>query len=280
MGQRAMFQHSALPSGLVETEVVSAPGSVAQKSQKVVEDKTAERTSGLDLGADKFSIKAALAEYIAMTLFIFIGCGSAMGIAGEPGWILHVSLAFGFAITSLAYAVGAISGGQINCAVTFGLVLKGVVSIAQGLGNFVAQMLGAVTGAFILRTIIPEEKDKTGGIASNGISEGFSTINALVGEVVGTFLLMFVVLQTAVDPASEANRSLACVAIGFAVFLAHLVLIPVDGCSINPTRTFGTALVSKMTYKSSEAFKDMWVFWVGPLAGAALAAGVFTALTL
>jgi len=244
----------------MDPEVSIAPKEVEETVQKV----TAEVSSGSFM-------KAVFAEYIAMTLFVILGCGSAMGAAKEPGWVLQVALSFGLAITSLAYSVGAYSGGHINCAVTLGLVLHGQVSIAQGICNFIAQMLGSVTGAWILTQMVPQKSDKTGGIGTNSVSEGYTPTNAFVGEAAMTFLLMFVVLETAVNPLSEANRTLACVAIGFAVFLAHSVLIPIDGCSINPTRSFGPALVSKMSYKNAEAFKDMWVFWAGPLAGATMA---------
>merc|ERR1719379_81800 len=101
---------------------------------------------------------AAMAEFVAMTLFVVIGCGSAMSVAKESGWVLQVALTFGLAITSLAYAVGHYSGGQINCAVTFGLMFAGKLSMAQGMANFVAQMLGSITGACILRGMFPEEK--------------------------------------------------------------------------------------------------------------------------
>jgi len=222
------------------------------------------------------SFAAFVAEYIAMTLFVFIGCGSAMGIAKEPGsaWVLQVSLTFGFAITSLAYAIGHYSGGHINCAVTLGLLVTGHVGWWQTVCNFVAQMLGSVTGALILLGLHPREKDLTGALGSNAISEGYSWWHALVGEVVMTFLLVFVVLETAVNPASSANRALACLAIGLAVFLAHAVLIPIDGCSINPTRSFGPALVAMLVNKEAGTFKDMWVFWVGPGVGSLLAAAV------
>jgi len=223
------------------------------------------------------TFSAALAEYIAMTLFVTIGCGCAMGIAKEPGsaWILQVSLTFGFAITSLAYAVGAYSGGQINCAVTLGLVLVGKVSIGQGILNFIAQMLGSLTGAYILCAIFPKDQDRTGGLGANGIGEGWSTANAFVGEVLMTFLLMFVVLETAVNENSEANRAVACLAIGFAVFLAHTVLIPIDGCSINPTRSFGPAFVAKQRYGKADTMRDMGVFFAAPCTGAALAAAAY-----
>merc|ERR1719314_6539 len=100
-----------------------------------------------------------------MTLFVIIGCGSAMGVATEKpegGWVNQVALSFGFAITALAYAIGHYSGGHINCAVTFGLVIAGKYSVLQGLLNFVAQMLGSMTGAGVLRAMFPEGTDKTG----------------------------------------------------------------------------------------------------------------------
>jgi len=221
------------------------------------------------------SFSSVVAEYVAMTLFVVIGCGSAMGIAKEEGsaWVLQVSLTFGLAISSLAYGVGHYSGGQINCAVTLGLVIVGQVTVAQGALNFVGQMLGSLTGAVILCLMYPKENDKTGSLGSNGVGPQWSSLSALVGEFLMTFLLVFVVLETATNPASAASRELACVAIGFAVFLAHSVLIPIDGCSINPTRSFGPALVAAGR-AGADTFRDMWVFVLGPLAGGAAAAGV------
>jgi MIP family channel proteins len=241
------------------------------KSKGLLEEQSA--SSG---GADfSFKASAAFAEYVAMTLLVVIGCGSAMATCKENGWVLQVALSFGLAISALAYAIGHYSGGQINCAVTFGLVLGGHVTVAQGLMNFLAQMLGSITGALILTGIFPEEMDKTGGLGCNKVSEGWTQTNAFLGEFVMTFLLMFVVLETAINPATAANRELAALAIGFAVFLAHSVLINIDGCSINPTRSAGPAMVRKLFYKKDAgSFHDMWVFWAGPLLGAAAATGV------
>jgi len=222
---------------------------------------------------------ACWAEFIAMALFVVFGCGTAMGLDNTPGagdtsmnagWVLLVALAFGLSIASLAYATGHHSGGHINCAVTWGLVLAGECGIAQGVANFAAQMLGATLGAAVLCSIYPEDKDHTHGLGSNGVGEGWNWYNAFVGEIVGTFLLMVVVLQTAVEKKSSGNRSQAALAIGFAVFMAHCVLIPIDGCSINPTRSFGPALVAQIRYGGTP-FKDMWIFWLGPIIGASLA---------
>jgi len=216
---------------------------------------------------------AVIAEYIAMTLFVIIGCGSAMMVAGEPAWVLQVALAFGLAISSLAYAIGHYSGGQINCAVTLAMVVSGQINKLQGVANFAAQMLGSITGALILTAICPEDKDKSGGLGCNCIPQG-RTFNAFTGEVTMTFLLVFVIFETSVNPAAEANSVMACLAIGFAVFLAHSVLIPLDGCSINPTRSFGPAIVRKFVYKNSGSMSDQWVFWFAPLLGAVCGAGV------
>jgi len=221
---------------------------------------------------------AAAAEFLAMTLFVVLGCGSAMALKDEPGWLMQVSLVFGLAITCLAYAIGHYSGGQINCAVTFGLCLTGNCTWLQGIFNFVAQMCGSVFGALILSAIFGEARDKTGGLGTNAVAPEVPKHSALIAEIFGTFLLMFVVLQTACNPATTANSMNAPIAIGLAVFLAHCFMIPLDGCSINPTRTFGPMLVRKMSYKNQQDLSDHWVFWAGPLLGAALAAGVSKAM--
>jgi len=249
-------------------------------SDEVVEDSEATTVQRIARLGTKVSVRACAAEFVAMALFVFVGCGSAMSVAKEPGWLLQVSLTFGFAITVLAYTVGHHSGGQINCAVTFGLMLYGALPVAQGLCNVVAQLLGAVVGAAVLKLSFPQEKDLTGGLGTNGISEGWSKAGVLVAEFVGTFLLMYVVFETAINEAAKPNAALAPLAIGLAVFLAHSVMIPIDGCSINPTRSFGPALVQSMAGAGAEPFKDMWIFWVGPLAGSAAAAGLYTLMTV
>lgn len=222
------------------------------------------------------NMQAVVAEYLAMTLFVMIGCGSAMGAAKTPGWILQVALTFGLAITVLGYAIGHYSGGHINCAITFGLYLAGEVEWFQGVCVLLAQLLGSITGAALLSCLYPKDKDLTGTLFSNAVNDGYSMFHAFLGEVMMTFLLVFVVLETAVNPATVASRAVACAAIGLAVFLAHAVLIPVDGCSINPTRSFGPALLSAcFRNKGLSVFQDMWIFWLGPLVGAAIAVGAY-----
>jgi len=235
--------------------------------------------------SNKVNVAACVAEFLALMIFVIIGCGTAMVTPGRanratysdnPAWILMVSLTFGLAITTLAYSIGHYSGGHINCAVTFGLVLSGHCSIVQGVANLVSQLLGSIAGAGILYSIFNKDNDGTQVFGSNGVNSAYTWWNALIAEALGTFLLMFVVLQTAVNKKSEGNRANAAIAIGLAVYLAHMVLIHIDGCSINPTRSFGPALVASFVYGDFNKFmvKDMWIFWVGPLIGAAVAVGV------
>lgn len=187
--------------------------------------------------------QAAAAELIAMTLFVIIGCGSACANgASNPSNRLQVALAFGMGILVLAYSVGHHSGGQINCAVTLSLVLGGQVPWYQGLVNLIAQLIGSLLGAGLLCAVFPCEVDETKTVGTNIIDTRWGVGNVLVGEFLGTFLLCFVVWETAVSPVASCGKN-ACIAIGFAVFLAHVILLPVDGCSINPTRSFGPAIV-------------------------------------
>jgi len=225
--------------------------------------------------SNNFEMRAVVGEYVCMTLFVVIGCGSAMAIATEEGsaWVLQVALAFGFAITVLAYSVGRYSGGQINCAVTLALWVYGSLGWMQALFNFIAQMLGSLTGATLLCIMFPSNKDRTSNLGSNGVSDGHSFLGALLGEFLMTFLLVIVVFESGkvAGPAS----GIAVICIGLAVFLAHCVLIPIDGCSINPTRSFGPAVIASLRYSKATVLRDMWIFWLGPCCGALAAAGVF-----
>jgi len=222
-------------------------------------------------------VKAGLAEMIAMALFVIMGCGAACGYgASDAETRLVVAFAFGMSILVLAYAVTHLSGGHINGAVTFSLVLGGALPWYQGVMHLVMQLLGSLLGAGILAAIFPCGMDETGNLGSNVVNADYGQGRALLGEVVGTFLLCTVVWQVAVSPLSRAGPNVAS-AIGFAVFIAHIFLLPIDGCSINPTRSFGPAIVSQLrgcsNFKAG-GLRDMWVMWVGPLLGAALAAGV------
>jgi len=240
-------------------------------------------STGWAIGRDRercvIDAKAAVAEFIAMALFVIFGCGIACANgASDAASRLLVAFAFGMGILVLAYSIGHHSGGQINCAVTLSLVLGGQVKWYQGVANVFMQLLGSVAGACVLCVVFPCGADKTtgpaGGLGTNAVDPGFSSSQALVAEILGTFLLCYTVWETAVSPLAKIGQN-SCIAIGFSVFLAHLLLLPIDGCSINPTRSFGPAIVSAIRdcpETTGQGLEDLWIFWVGPLAGAALAA--------
>eukprot|EP00930_Biecheleria_cincta_P081011 TRINITY_DN6958_c0_g1_i5.p1 TRINITY_DN6958_c0_g1~~TRINITY_DN6958_c0_g1_i5.p1 ORF type:complete len:294 (-),score=41.57 TRINITY_DN6958_c0_g1_i5:459-1289(-) len=220
-------------------------------------------------------VKAMVAEFMGMFLFVITGCGAACAHGASDGETrLVVAFAFGMAIMVIAFAIGHHSGGHLNCAVTFSLVLGGEVPWYQGIGNLLAQLVGSTLAACSLWLIFPCEADLTTTLGTNIISSASDPSHAILAEIYGTFLLCFVVWETAVTPQASCGKN-ACIAIGFAVFLAHIVLLPIDGCSINPTRSFGPAIISKLRGCSNYTeggLKDLWVMWVGPLIGGALAA--------
>lgn len=212
--------------------------------------------------------KAALAEFMAMTVFIFVGCATAVTYAGSPVWGVMVPLVFGLTITLLVYATLHTSGGQINPAATLALALAGYLPIGQAIVNIIAQITGSVAGAALLFCLLPGAQNST--LGSNELSAGVAIGNAVTGEIVMTFLLVIVVLETAFHPHSRAGV-MAPLAIGFAVFVAHGALLPLDGCSINPARSFGVALLSG-------TWNHFWIFVVGPVVGAILAVPIHLAL--
>jgi len=224
------------------------------------------------------SMKAAVAEMMASAIFVFVGCGAACANGASDGETnLVVAFTFGIGILVLASAVGHHSGGQINGAVTFSLCLGGELPWLQGAVNVAMQLLGSTLGACLLMAVFPCHMDKTKSLGSNIINHAsYSILNVLVAEAMGTFVLCTTVWEVAVSPLSKAG-ALAVIPIGFAVFLAHTVMLPIDGCSINPTRSFGPALVSHVrgcAANDAAGMRDLWVMCVGPLLGAAASAGV------
>ena len=165
-------------------------------------------------------------------------------------------------LTITGYATAHLSGGQLNPAVSLALACAGALDFAQAAVNIASQIVGAILGSALLAATIPKGQRFT--LGSNQIANGVGYGNALCGEIIMTFTLVSVVLETAVNKKSVA-RVQAPLAIGFAVFCAHAVLLPIDGCSINPARSLGPAIVSS-TWPS-----NFWVFVVGPFLGALLA---------
>jgi len=219
--------------------------------------------------------RATIAEFVATLLFLYItlttvventrnnvSCGG-VGLLGEA-W------AFGGMIFVLVYCISGISGGHVNPAVTFGMFLARKVSLSRAILYIVAQCLGALAGTALVKGIQGSFYASTGG-GANSVSPGYSKGSALLAEIIGTFVLVYTVFS-ATDPKRHARDShipvLAPLPIGFAVFVVHLATIPITGTSINPARSFGPAVM----YGHKKSWDDLWIFWVGPLVGAAVAA--------
>jgi aquaporin Z len=212
------------------------------------------------------------AELIGTFWLVLGGCGSAVLAAAFPDvgiGLLGVSLAFGLTVLSGAYALGPISGGHFNPAVSVGLWAGGRFPAALLLPYIVAQVVGGVVGAGVLYFIASGRADfsMAGGFASNGYGAhspgGYSLGAGLVCEVVMTFMFLIIILGTT---HKRAPVGFAGLAIGLGLTLIHLVSIPVTNTSLNPARSTATAL-----FAGGWALQQLWMFWVAPVIGAALA---------
>lgn len=216
------------------------------------------------------ALKAAFAEFIATFLFVFLGVGSCVAYAkihdGEldAAGLVAIALAHGLGIVITVAATANISGGHVNPAVTLGLAIGGHITIFRGALYWIAQLLGSVAASFTLKLIIVPGQV----IPPHGLGDSVSWVGGLVLEIILTFALVFVVYATAVDPKKGSIGIVAPLAIGFTVLAAHFVGVPYTGASLNPARSFGPAV-------ASFTWANQWIYWVGPLVGAALAAVVY-----
>ena len=218
--------------------------------------------------------KRLFAEVFGTFWLVFGGCGSAVLAAKFPEvgiGLVGVSLAFGLTVVTMAYAVGYISGGHFNPAVTLGIYAAGRIKVTDLIPYIVAQLIGAVLAAWVLATIASGNGTDAlaGGLASNGFADHspghYSQGAALLTEFVMTFFFLLIILG-ATD--GRAPTGFAPLAIGLALTLIHLVSIPVTNTSVNPARSTGPALLV-----GGWALSQLWLFWVAPIAGA-VAAGV------
>ena len=220
------------------------------------------------------------AEFIGTFWLVLGGCGSAVLAAAFPEvgiGLLGVSLAFGLTVLTMAFAIGHISGCHLNPAVSVGLVVGGRFSGSELLPYVVAQVLGGIAGAAVLYVTASGQGGlgtagfETAGFASNGYGEhspgGYSLLSALVTEVVMTFMFLIIILG-ATD--ARAPAGLAPVAIGLGLTLIHLISIPITNTSVNPARSTGVAL-----FEGGWAVSQLWLFWLAPIVGAALAGLVY-----
>ena len=214
-------------------------------------------------------MKKYIAECIGTFILVFMGCGSAMVLGCDAaGGHLAVALAFGLAIVATAYVIGGISGCHINPAVSLAMWMRKKLNTKDFAGYVAAQVVGAVAGAAMLKLLtIFGVADLTGGLGANGVAGAGGFAGALVVEIILTFIFIFTILGVTSD---ESKGSVAGIVIGLTLAFVHIVGIPLTGTSVNPARSIGPAL-----FAGGEALRYIWVFILGPLVGAALAATVF-----
>ena len=224
------------------------------------------------------SVKKYIAEFIGTMVLVVLGCGTAMLVGCDAkngcGYIL-TALAFGLVIVGMAYCVGNISGCHINPAVSLGVLISGGMSVADFVGYIISQCLGAFAGAGILAAVfgLGGVTDQTGGLGTNGLA-GVNE-SAVAGLIVECFLtFVFVLTILGVTSKKAGHGSFGGLVIGLTLTIVHILGIGLTGTSVNPARSFGPALVALMQGNAAP-MGVLWVFIVGPFAGAIVAALVY-----
>jgi aquaporin Z len=220
--------------------------------------------------------KRCVAELLGTFWLVFGGCGSAVLAAKFPEvgiGLVGVSLAFGLTVVTMAYAVGYITGGHFNPAVTVGAFVGGRIKAADIAPYVISQVIGGVLAAWLLATIAAGNGTDAvaAGLAANGYADhspgGYNQATAFIPEVLMTFFFLLVILGCTSE---DAPKGFAPLAIGLALTLIHLVSIPITNTSVNPARSTGPALIV-----GGWAIQQLWLFWVAPILGAALAGGLW-----
>lgn len=222
--------------------------------------------------------KRAAAEFLGTFWLTFGGCGSAVFAAAFPALgigFTGVAIAFGLTLLTMAYAIGNISGCHINPAVSLGLLVAKRFPAKDFIPYVVAQVLGGIAAAGLLYVIATGKPGfELGGFASNGYGAhspgGYTLLACFLAEVVLTFFFIFIILGST---DKRVPAGFAPLPIGFSLVLIHLICIPVTNTSVNPARSTGPAL-----FVGGWAIEQLWLFWVAPLIGAALAGLVYPAL--
>jgi aquaporin Z len=215
-------------------------------------------------------LQRGFAEFVGTFTLIFVGAGSI--IATHGGNLTVIALAHGLAIGVMASAVGHISGGHFNPAVTFGFLVTRRIEVHLAAAYWFAQLVGAILAAFLLSAVLPQQQVDLVNLGAPSLAPGIGGGGGVVIEGVLTFFLVWVIFATAADPRG-AFATIAGLAIGFTITLDICMGGPYTGAAMNPARALGPELVQNF-------WSDAWVYWVGPLIGAGLAALAYDRLYL
>ena len=210
-----------------------------------------------------------LAEFIGTFMLVLVAVGSAVAGLKSAG-VIAVAVAFGFVLIMAAYAFGPVSGAHVNPAVTLAMVIARKQPISEAVGYWIAQFLGAIVGAGVLKFLVSSGgvTDETGGLGSNAYDNGhINLVGALVFEILATAVFVLIILLVTDRFATAAAAGLA---IGAALTAIHAFGIPLDGTSVNPARSFGPAL-----FAGSHALSQVWLFILAPLIGGVIAAVIY-----
>jgi len=216
-------------------------------------------------------MKKYIAECLGTFVLTLLGCGTAMFIGcGTPAGVVGTAIAFGLTVVAMAYTFGNISGCHINPAITFAVALSGRMGWKDACGYWCGQIVGGIIAGAVLLLLANtvSAPDLTGGLGANGVANAGGVGGALLVEAIATFIFVLVVLGS--TDAKKGAGNLAGLAIGLTLILVHLVCINLTGTSVNPARSLGPAI-----FAGGEALANVWVFFVGPLVGAALSACVW-----
>lgn len=216
-------------------------------------------------------MKKYLAEMVGTMVLTLLGCGTAVSLncGSDTASVVGTAVAFGLAVVAMAYTIGGISGCHINPAITLGCLISKRISCKDATMYMIFQVIGAIIGAAILFALTSNDQTLAGGTTTGANSCGdHGVVVGLIAEIVLTCIFVLVVLGSTDE--KKGAGAFAGLAIGLSLILIHLVGIHYTGTSVNPARSIGPAL-----FEGGQAISDLWVFIVGPFAGAAIAAGIW-----
>jgi len=241
-------------------------------ARKDVSSVTGEILVNLESKVVHSSTRRYAAEFLGTLALVFFGCGSAV-IAGQYIGFLGIAFAFGMVLLVLVYAIGPISGCHVNPAVTLAMLIAKRIRPKDAAAYVGAQCLGGLAGAGILLAVasgLPAYDLGSDGLGQNGFAD-YSMTAAFAAELFLTFFFVYAILEVT---GKYAHRGFEGLGIGFALFLVHIIGIPITGTSVNPARSLGPAV-----FVQGMAIDQLWLFWAAPMAGALLAAVVWLFLT-